>query len=214
MREASRRHTGRKAPNSSIPSPLMRKSGAAWWGAHEAGIPTELVDGGAVIKVGGQEVVLTHPGPAHTRGDLWVYLRRGGREIVVTGDLVVNTYYPFFDLTEGGADIPGLINAVRTMASRHPGASFVPGHGPVATAAEVSRFADYLQELHDAVSRARAAGMTEDQAVAAVDLSRWNLSALPSYNDETLCWATAESNVRWVFQLQAGVRQPRSACSF
>jgi glyoxylase-like metal-dependent hydrolase (beta-lactamase superfamily II) len=197
----------------SVPD-LMRKSDAEWWGAHEAGIPNALVDGGATVKVGEQEVVLTHPGPAHTRGDLWVFLRRGDREIVVTGDLVVNTYYPFFDLTEDGADLPGLIGAVRTMARRHPEASFVPGHGPVATAAELERFADYLQELQDEVARARAAGMTEDQAVAAIDLSKWNLSALPSFNNNILCWATAESNVRWVFQLQAGARQPRSTCSF
>jgi cyclase len=193
---------------------LMRQSDPEWWGAHESALPSELVGDEARVMVGGQEVVLTHPGPAHTRGDLWAYLRRGDREIVATGDLFVHTYYPFFDLTEGGVDIPGLIAALRTMADRHPRAAFVPGHGPVAAAADLHRFADYLQALQDEVAAARARGLNEDQAVAAIDLSRFGLSALPSYNRGGLCWATGESNVRWAYQLQAGVRRARENCNF
>lgn len=197
----------------SVPD-LMRKSDPDWWRAHEAGIPTELVDGEGVVKVGNQEVLLVHPAQAHTAGDLWVYLRRGEREIVVTGDLFMNNYYPFIDLTEGGTDVDGIINAARTMASRYPNAMFVPGHGPVATAADLGRFADYLQDLQRKVSEARAAGLTEDQAAARIDLSRWRLSELPSFNKNALCWATAESNIRWAFQLQAGIRRPRANCYF
>ncbi|MDQ3803499.1 MAG: MBL fold metallo-hydrolase [Acidobacteriota bacterium] len=193
---------------------LMRRFDNDWWKDHAAGIPTQLVDGEGRVRVGGQEVVLTHPGPAHTRGDLWAYLRRGDKEIVATGDLVFHTYYPFMDLGEGGMDIAGLINAVRTMASRHPNAVFVPGHGPVAAAADLNRYADYLQALNDEVARARAAGMTEDEAASRIDLSRWNLRKLPSSHGRHLCWATAEMNVRWVYQLQAGTREPREDCTF
>lgn len=197
----------------SVPD-LMRKSDPDWWRAHEAGIPTELIDDEGVVKVGSQDVLLIHPGQAHTRGDLWAYLRRGERDIVVAGDLFMNNYYPFIDLTEGGADIDGIINAARTMAGRYPNAMFVPGHGPVATAAELKRFADYLQDLQQKVAAARAAGLNEDQAAASIDLSGWGLSELPSYNKNALCWATAESNIRWAFQLQAGIRRPRANCYF
>jgi glyoxylase-like metal-dependent hydrolase (beta-lactamase superfamily II) len=194
---------------------LMRQFDKDWWEKHPAGVPTELVDGEARLRVGAQEVVLTHPGaPAHTRGDLWAYLRRGDREIVATGDIVFHTYYPFMDLGAGGMDIAGLINAVRALAATHPAATFVPGHGPVATAADLNRYADYLQALDDEVARARAEGLTEDQAVSRIDLSRWNLSRLPSFHGGHLCWATAEMNVRWVYQLQAGTREQRTACTF
>lgn len=193
---------------------LMRKRDADWWNSHQSGIPTELVDGSRTIKVGAQDVVLTHPGPAHTRGDLYVYLRRGDKEIVATGDLVFNTYYPFMDLGEGGEDILGLISAVRMLAAKYPNAVFVPGHGPIANAADLVRYADYLQFLNDSVGQARQKGLSEDQAVSSIDLSKWNLSRLPSFHGGHLCWATAEMNIRWVYQIQAGTRQERKACTF
>ena len=159
--------------------------------------------------------MLTHPGPAHTQGDLWAYLRTGDKEIVATGDLVFHTYYPMMDLLEGGINIPGLINAVRTMASKHPNATFVPGHGPIATAADLNNYADYLQFLYDSVAQARQSGLTEDQAVSRIDLSKWNLTKLPTFHGGHLCWATAETNIRWVYQIQSGDKsKPREDCTF
>jgi glyoxylase-like metal-dependent hydrolase (beta-lactamase superfamily II) len=193
---------------------LMRKRDGDWWNSHQSGIPTELVDAPRTIKVGAQDVVLTHPGPAHTQGDLYVYLRRGDKEIVATGDLLFNTYYPFMDLGEGGEDILGLISAVRTLSARYPNAVFVPGHGPLANAADLVRYADYLQFLNDSVAQARQKGLSEDQAVSSIDLSKWNLSRLPSFHGGHLCWATAETNIRWVYQIQAGTRQERKDCTF
>jgi len=195
---------------------LMRTNDPAWWNEHPGGVPkTEnLVDGTATLKVGAQDVVLTYPGNAHTHGDLWVYLRRGDKEIVATGDLVFHTYYPFMDLKKGGIDIPGLINAVRTIAGKYPNAVFLPGHGPVAAAADLNRYADYLQGLYDSVAQARGVGLTEDQAVSTIDLSKWGLSKLPSSHDGKLCWATAEMNIRWVYQIQAGTLLEKEDCIF
>jgi glyoxylase-like metal-dependent hydrolase (beta-lactamase superfamily II) len=199
----------------SVPG-LMRANDPAWWNEHPGGVPKaeNLVDGTATLKVGAQDVVLTFPGNAHTHGDLWVYLRRGDKEIVATGDLVFHTYYPFMDLKPGGIDIPGLINAIRTIAGKYPNAAFLPGHGPVATAADLNRYADYLQALSDSVARARASGLTEDQAVSTIDLSKWGLSKLPSSHEGKLCWATAEMNIRWVYQIQAGTLLEKEDCIF
>jgi cyclase len=57
------------------------------------------------MMVGDQEVVLTHPGRAHTSGDLVIRLPR--QNIVATGgDLAFNGHYPFLDRGEGGILIP------------------------------------------------------------------------------------------------------------
>jgi glyoxylase-like metal-dependent hydrolase (beta-lactamase superfamily II) len=193
---------------------MMRKIDGDWWNNHQSGIPTELVDGDRTIKVGAQDVLFSHPGPAHTRGDIYAYLRRGDKEIVATGDLVFNTYYPFMDLSEAGEDILGLIGAVRSLAARYPNAVFVPGHGPIANAADLVRYADYLQFLYDSVAQARQKGLSEDQAAASIDLSKWKLSRLPSYHSGRLCWATAEMNIRWVYQIETGTREKREDCTF
>lgn len=184
---------------------LMKKRDGEWWAEHPGGVPNNPVDERATLKIGAQDIVLTYSGNAHTHGDLWVYLRRGDKEIVATGDLVFNTYYPFMDLGEGGIDIPGLIGAARFIAGKYPNATFLPGHGPVATAADLMRYADYLQFLDDSVAEARQQGLSEDQAAAKIDLSKWNLSQLPSYHGGTLSWATAEMNIRWVYRIQSGL---------
>jgi glyoxylase-like metal-dependent hydrolase (beta-lactamase superfamily II) len=194
---------------------LMRANDREWWDQH-GGVPQpeNLVDGVKTIKAGSQDVVLTYPGSAHTHGDLWVYLRRGDKEIIVTGDLVMNGYYPFMDLSSGGVDLPGLIATVRGLAGKYPNAVFLPGHGPVASAADVNRFADYLQSLYDSVAAARAGGLSEDQAVKNIDLGKWGLSGLPSYHKGKLCLGNAENNIRWVYEIQAGAPAPWSNCAF
>jgi glyoxylase-like metal-dependent hydrolase (beta-lactamase superfamily II) len=182
-------------------------------GFQGAGIPTNLVTDTKIVSVDGQEVRLTHPGPAHTHGDLWVQVRKGNVDIIATGDLVFHGFYPFMDLGEGGIDLPGLIAVVRQLAQSYPDAVFVPGHGSIATADDLLRYADYLQELSEGVAEARTKGLTEDQAVRSIDLSEWGLARLPSLHDG-LCWATAANNIRWVYRLQEGTADPNDVpCS-
>jgi len=195
---------------------LMNVYDKEWWEQHRSGYPKaeNLVDAQETLKVGTQDVVVTFPGNAHTHGDLWVYLKRGDREFVATGDLVMNGYYPFMDLSNGGVDIPGLIKTVREMAAKYPDAVFIPGHGNPMSAADVNRFADYLQSLSDSVAAARASGLSEDQAVKNIDLGKWGLSGLPSYHKGKLCLGSAENNIRWVYQIQAGTAAPWPNCAF
>src|ERR1700687_4687199 len=79
---------------------LMRKRDGDWWATRSAAMPTNLVDDTGTIDVGSQKLALFHPGPAHTQGDLYIVLRRDGKDIVVTGDIVFNTYYPMMDMGE------------------------------------------------------------------------------------------------------------------
>ena len=51
------------------------------------------------------------------------------------------------DLGEGGVSIPDFVPAIRKIADEHPNATYVPGHGPLAKAADLRRFADYLEAV-------------------------------------------------------------------
>ncbi len=180
---------------------LMKNRDGSWWSEHQEGIPAiaNLVDTTDTLKLGKQEIVLTYPGAAHTHGDLWVYLPQ--QNIVATGDLLFHTYYPFFDKGQGGVAIPEMIAAIRNIAAKYPNAKFMPGHGPLANASDLRRYADYLEFLYQSVERAYNSGLSADQAVKQIDLSQWHLSILPSFHNGNLEWATAANNIRSVYQI-------------
>jgi glyoxylase-like metal-dependent hydrolase (beta-lactamase superfamily II) len=175
-------------------------SDRGWWERHKASLPLEHVSGRRTrMRVGDQRIELIDPGPAHTHGDLVVYLPE--HNIVATGDLMWQTFYPYVDPSRSGSSLSGWIDGLRTLAGRYPDAVFVPGHGPLATARDLTRFADYLEHLRDAVSRALEDGLSEDEAVRSIDLSRWRLRPIPSLLKGRLSWATAELNVRTVYRM-------------
>jgi len=178
---------------------LMMLSDSSWWNQYPNSVPNNLILQTETLKVGKHEIVLTHSGVGHTHGDLWVYLPK--QNLVVTGDLVFHTYYPFFDLSEGGVSIPKMIKIVRHIANKYPTARFLPGHGPLAKASDLLVYADYLEFLYDSVEQAYKKGLSEDETVEKIDLSKWNLHILPSFHNQKMTWATATNNIRWVCRI-------------
>jgi cyclase len=179
---------------------------SAYWRRNRRSLPDETLDGREhTLTVGGRKVVLSHPGRAHTSGDLVIWVPED--RIVATGDLFFNGHYPFLDRDEGGTSVPGLIRALRDLARTYPEAVFLPGHGPLARAGDLLRHADYLEYLQESVQQALEEGLGEDEAVERIDLSDWGLSILPSLRAGKLTWATAKNNVRWVYQMSKGQRE-------
>ncbi|WP_437733984.1 MBL fold metallo-hydrolase [Sorangium sp. So ce1335] len=182
-----------------VPASMHAEDGK-YWASHRDGVPVVLVgEEGAELDVGGRKVRVGHPGAAHTHGDLWVHVPDA--DVVATGDLVFHEHYPFFDLSPTGADIDGLAAAIRRLAAAHPTAAFVPGHGPIARAGDLVRFADYLESLKASVEEVVRRGATADEAVLLVDLSPWDLEKLPVSHRGRLVWTSAESNIRWMYEL-------------
>lgn len=173
-----------------------------WWRSRTPFLPNRAVGGsGTTLTVGDHSLVLLHPGPAHTRGDLYVHLP--ALDVLVTGDLLFHTYYPFFNGSPAGCSIAGLISSLRRLASEHPGARFVPGHGPMAKADDLDRFADYLDALRSAVAGAIQDGLGESETVKQVSgsIAAWKLTPLPSLLGRRLLLSTAGNNVRWAYRI-------------
>jgi len=122
---------------------------------------------------------------------------------VATGDVVFHTYYPFLDTDpQKGASIPGMSRVIRELVRSHPGAIFLPGHGPLATAGELSRYADYLDALWAAVEQARKEGSGPEGAARRIDFGSWRLSLLPSFHNTLIPkWATARRNLEDAWSL-------------
>jgi len=130
---------------------------------------------GLTLYVGGHEVRIYHPGPAHTRGDLAVYFP--DEHAIATGDLFLNNSCPAMD--EG--DMENWITALDQMLTL-PVERIVPGHFEVAGKKQMQLFRNYLADLRDQVKRMRGNGLSLEQVQKALVLSAYkNLRQFPQY---------------------------------
>ena len=109
------------------------------------------------LYLGNREVVLfTLPG--HTGGDVLAYIPDAN--VLFTGDMGWSKTLP--NLVD--ATVNDWIPSLDKILSQYPTAKFIPGHGEVATAAEMRDFRDYLDDLRTRVKQAITSGLTLDQA--------------------------------------------------
>src|SRR5262249_15690223 len=84
---------------------------------------------------------------AHTDGDLIVHFRT--RDLIHPGDLFSNGLYPNIDASSLGW-IGGMIAAAdRILKLAGPQTRIIPGHGPLATPADLTAFRKMLVTVHD-----------------------------------------------------------------
>lgn len=131
----------------------------------EQAIPTVTYSSTMALRQGSQRLTLANYGPAHTDGDTIIYITPAN--VVVVGDIFSNAFYPIIDLTSGGS-IDGMILSVdRILAQTDERTKVVPGHGPVATRADLQACRDMLAQVRQRIQKLIAAGKTMDEVVAA-----------------------------------------------
>lgn len=124
-------------------------------------LPTVGFDREKVLSIRGVELVLLEVGPAHTEGDALVYVPRD--RVVYSGDLLFVASTPVLWAGTCETSVAGLRRLLALDAD-----VFVPGHGPLATRADVEEVIAYWEHVHEALQRARAAGMTPLAAARSV----------------------------------------------
>ena len=116
------------------------------------------------FHVNGDDVDAVHVAPAHTDGDVVVFFRKAN--VIHGGDTLFNGMYPFVDLSSGGS-VDGMIAAAdRILAAADASTKIIPGHGPLATKADVKAYRDMLAASRDAVKPLVAAGKSLDEVKA------------------------------------------------
>src|ERR1041385_7665829 len=120
--------------------------------------PTKTFSAGTMeLKLGKRKVILgTLPG--HTGGDVFAFVPDAN--VVFMGDLGWSKTLP--NLVD--ATVNDWIPTLDKILKEYPAAKYVPGHGNVATAADIKDFRDYLDDLRTRVKQGIANGLTVDQA--------------------------------------------------
>jgi glyoxylase-like metal-dependent hydrolase (beta-lactamase superfamily II) len=135
--------------------------------ADRAAVPgTTYTTDGMQLMVKGQTAFINHPLSAHTDTDSYVYFPAAN--VIATGDVVslFRDRYVTIDVSNGGS-INGIIATVETyLRLGSDQTKYVPGHGPLATRADLQKYHDLLMRVRDSVDQEMKAGKTEEQAIA------------------------------------------------
>jgi cyclase len=112
----------------------------------------------------GDSLDLVHYDPAHTDTDIYIHFHNAN--VLHAGDTWFNGMYPFIDEATGGR-IGGMIAAAeKSLAVADDNTKIIPGHGPLGSKADLKRSHDMLSAIRDKVAALKAAGASEQEAVA------------------------------------------------
>lgn len=135
--------------------------------------PKQSYDRAMTIRFGSETVRLVHVANAHTDGDTLVKLAHAN--VIHMGDVFFNGIFPFIDLDSGGS-IQGLIRAVDAALAMSNGATrIIPGHGEIATRAELAAYRAMLADVAANVRRQVREGRDEAMIVASKPAAAYKL---------------------------------------
>jgi cyclase len=162
-------HFGKKARIIAHANLLKRL--AAKTNAIPAELPVITHEKGFSLFFNGEEVRLLGFGPGHTDGDTAIYFTKSN--VLQLGDQFVNGRFPYVDVVNGG-DVKGLVRNLDSLLAWLPDdAKVIPGHGKVATPADLRLFRDTIAETVDFVEKGIAAGKTSDEIKASAPLEKY-----------------------------------------
>jgi cyclase len=128
-------------------------------------LPNKTFKTALQVPINGEELSLSLVPPAHTDTDTFVHLRKAN--VLHMGDVFFNGIYPFIDASTGGR-INGMIDgAERALKMTNAQTRIVPGHGPLAERAALTRYRDMMATVRDRVQKLKAAGRTLAEVKAA-----------------------------------------------
>ena len=158
-------------------------------------LPTVTYSSSMALHQGSQQLTLVNYGPSHTDGDTVIYMSPAN--VAVVGDIFSNHVYPIIDLASGGS-INGMIQSLdRILAQTDEQTKIVPGHGPLATRADLKDYSDMMVQVRQRIKVLITAGKTIDEAVAAAPTKDFDAAWGGGY-------VTPEVFVRMVFSSLAG----------
>jgi glyoxylase-like metal-dependent hydrolase (beta-lactamase superfamily II) len=132
-------------------------------GFEYADKPDRAVTGSDTLRLGGRMIVVFHPGPAHTAGDLMVWLP--AERVLFAGDILVEDGMTM--VVDGSST--ALLHALDLIDSLEPAAA-VPGHGaiPLRPGELVAKTRSEINRLRGEMREAVEHGVLMQRALAAL----------------------------------------------
>jgi cyclase len=107
--------------------------------------------------------------PAHTDSDIYVHYEKAN--VIHMGDTFFNGTYPLVDAGSGGK-LEGMIEASdKILAMANNDTKIVPGHGPLGTKADLTKYREMMVTSRDRIQKLKATGKTAQEAAATKPLA-------------------------------------------
>jgi glyoxylase-like metal-dependent hydrolase (beta-lactamase superfamily II) len=130
----------------------------------ENALPAKTYTEAMSVAIEGRTAQLKHPAGAHTGGDTYIYF--ADANVLSTGDTVTIGRYPNIDYLNGG-NIKGMIEASDAyLALANAETKIVPGHGPLASRAQLAEFREMLVTARDRMAPLVKDGKSLDDVYA------------------------------------------------
>ncbi len=130
-----------------------------------AALPQRVFKDGYKLAANGERLEVSHVPPAHTDTDVIVRFEQAN--VLHAGDVFFNGRYPLIDGSTGGR-VDGMIEACdRLLHLAAADTKIVPGHGPLATRADLVKYRDMLATAADRVRKLKASGKSLEESIAA-----------------------------------------------
>lgn len=123
------------------------------------------------VHLNGEEVRAVHFPRSHTDGDSAIAFQSSG--VLHMGDMFFNGIFPYIDVGNGGS-VKGLIATIERVLAQESGETkIIPGHGPLATRADLAAYLEMLRGTSAAVEAAIKKGRTLEQMKQEKVLAAW-----------------------------------------
>jgi len=143
-----------------------------------AGLPVVTFADAVTFHVNSHEAHVFHVATAHTDGDAVIHFP--DLNVIDAGDLFFNYMFPFIDIDSGGSVAGYKAGQQRIIDMAGDDTAIIPGHGPLASKADLQIALDMLIDAEARVKKLVDAGMSQDEVLAENPLAdyheQWNWS--------------------------------------
>jgi cyclase len=146
------------------------------------GLPVVTFSQTMNFHLNGDDIAAFHVPNAHTDGDSIIHFKKAN--IVHMGDTFFNGFYPFIDYSGGGTPDGFIAAAERVIALSDDQTKIIPGHGPLATKADLIVYRTMLVGTIGKIKALVKEGKKLDEIVAAKPTAefdeRWGKGFVPA----------------------------------
>ena len=141
----------------------------AFKGDNAKFLPKKSFKDQMTLGSGNDRMDLYYFGRGHTNGDAWIVYP--ALRVMQTGDMFAWKDAPTLDRANGGSGLEYAATVGKALATVKGVDTLIVGHSPLRTVAELREYQQFMTDFVAAITQAKTAGKSVDDATASIDLT-------------------------------------------